>query len=526
MARIGGNIGGEGGSGWVLIGNVSVTSGVADQKVFQDEAETVLQSCRVSGLDLELAVRSSFPVVSIDGVFFQLAPAGSGSHYAGTLLWSIAASGIVTVKAQTPNGANGAEDAVTVAYEPPPTLLSLSFADTYPGMQTELKAGDTFQLTGTTDKPADGLEIVDFGAMTASLEVFTAGTTFTVTGTVADRGNVAQLLSAKARARDASSGALGPERDTNLDGGNVEGVNVVRLNNLHPMVIWGAVTYPVGQGALKGFESASVAFSMANADEVDFISPNGNVAVANPTTYEDPKTVTRLSGSYNDSTPNVRATALRVANGAITVVDTLVKIANVAPMVSVSVPAARLRSGGGNGTAPQDYAITVTSDQELGVAPTMNPTPDAGAWEGSWSGGPKVWTRFLRVLDTDLKGTYAWLDVNAVNLAGLAATVLIAGTYYTLGGFVSRTLYFGAFEQETILSTRVVDYDKLQANYFTVNSQAASRTATVNDTSNYTNKFTVTALGALPTTLWWNDFSMSANNSTGMAAIVGVEETI
>lgn len=525
MARIGGNIGGEGGSGWVLIGDVTVPGGVADLKVYQDEAETVLQSCRVSGYGVELAVRSSFPVVSVAGVFTQLAPVG-GSHYAGTVTLTLTGSAVVTVKAQTPNGANGAEDTVDLTYDPPPTLLSLSFSGGYPGAQTELKAGDTFELTGTTDKAADAIDIQDFGAMVASLETFVAGTSFTVTGTIADRGNAAQLLSAKARARDAASGAMGPERDTNLGGGNVDGVDVVTLNNLHPMVVWGAVTYPATQGALKASESATVGFSMANADGVAFTSPTGELNVTNPTTAEDPKTVTRIAGSYNDATPNLRAVATRDANAAQTTADTLVKVANVAPVLTVTVPALRLRSGGGNGTAPQDHVITLTSTQELGADPGMEPFAGAGAWEGAWAGGPKVWTRSLRVLDTDLKGTYGWDAVNAVNLAGIAATVITTGPLYTLGGFVPRTLYFGAFQQNTVLAATVVDYNKLVADYFTATNQPATRTAAQGDLANYGNKFTVTALGALPTTLWWNDVTAAMTNGSGLAAIVGVEETV
>lgn len=524
MARIGGNIGGEGGSGWVLIGDVTVPGGVADLKVYQDEAETVLQSCRVSNYDVELAVRSSFPVVSVAGVFYQLAPSTVG--YAGTLTLTITGSTVVTVKAQTPNGANGAEDTVNLTYEAPPELLTLEFTGSYPGTQTELKAGDTFQLTGTTDKPADAIDIQDFGALTASLETFVAGTSFAVTGVIADRGNVAQLLSAKVRARSAASGAFGSERDTNLSGGNVDGVNVLNLNNLHPMVVWGAVAYPPGQGALKASESAAVAFSMANADEVAFTSLTGEISIVNPTTNEDPKTVTRISGNYNDATPNLRAVATRNANATQTTTDTLVKIANVAPVLTVTVPALRLRSGGGNGTAPQDHVITLTSNQELSATPVMDPVTDAGIWEGAWSGGPKVWTRALRVLDTHLKGTYGWENVSALNLAGLAATVIATGAVYTLGGFVPRTLYFGAFQQSTVLAGTVVDYSKLVANYFTATNQAATRTLTQGDVANYGNRFTVTVLGVLPTTLWWNDRLAAMTNSSGLAAIVGVEETV
>lgn len=526
MAVIGGSIGGGGGSGWIRIQDIAVPGGVADTKVFQDEAETVLQSCRVSSLDIEVVLRASYPVVAINGVFYQLAPAADEGHYAGSVLLTLPAPGVLTVKLQTPNNATGAEDVAVVTYEPPPELLTLEFTGTYPGSQTELKAGDTFQLTGTTDRSADAVEIQDFGAMVQSVQTFVTGTSFTVTGTIADRGTAPQLLSAKARARSAATVAYGGVRDTAL-GGSVEPVNVVKCCNLYPMVIWGVVTYPASQGALKNSESATVGFSMANADHVLFSSPTGDVSVLNPTLSEDPKTVTRISGSYNDATPNLRAVATRDANGAQTTVNTLVKIANVAATIAVTKPATRLRSGGNNGTAPQDHTITITANQELYSAPSLTPAPSAGTFQGSvFTGGPKVWTRDLRVIDTDSKGTFAWQSPSAVNLAGIPTTAITGDASYVLGGFVARSLSFPAFSQSTLIGTAVVHYSKLVAGVFTATNQPAVRTPTQGDTANYANRFTVTALGVMPTTLWWNDVAAAATNSSGTAQIASVEEQV
>jgi hypothetical protein len=523
----GGGGGAGGGSGWIRITDINVPAGVADQKVYQDEAETVLQSCRVSDLEVEVSLKASYPLVLVNNVSTQLAPALDEGHYEGAVPATLPGAGVLQVKVVTPNGADGAEDAATIAYEAPPQFLTLEFTGAYPGAQTELKAGDTFQLTGTTDVPADAVDIQDFGAMAADLKTFVAGTSFTVTGTIADRGNVSQLLSAKARARSAATGAFGPVRDTDAGGSGVEPVNVLRCNNLHPMVVWGNVVYPGGQGALKGSETATVAFSMANADTVSFTSPNGDLSVTNPTLYEDPKTVQRISGSYNDATNNLRATATRAANAAQTTANTLVKIANVAAQITVTEPAARLRSGGSDGTAPQDHTITITSNQELAAAPSMDAAAGAGTWQGGgFAGGPKVWTRALRVLDTDPKGTYAWANLSAVNRAGIPTTVITGDGNYTLGGFVPRSLTFPAFSQSTILGTRVIDYNKLVAGVFTATNQPALRTAVQGDTANYGNRFTVTALGALPTTVWWNDVTAAGTNSSGTAAITNLEETV
>lgn len=523
----GGGGGGSGGSGWIRIVDLTVPGGVADSKVYQDEAETVLQSCRVSGLDIALALKAAYPVVGIGGTFYQLAPAPDGGHYAGTVLLTIPGAGIVTVQTITPDEQGGAIDAIDVAYQAPPQLLTLSFAGSYPGAQTQLKAGDTFQLTGTTDALADAVEIQDFGAMVAVVRTFVAGTAFTVTGVIADRGVSVQALSARVRAR-APSGAYGPIRDTNVGGGGVDGVDVVTLCNLYPTVIWGSpVTYPVGQGALKNTEQATVPFSVANADGVVFSSPTGELSVTNPTLPEATKTVQRISGSYNDSTPNLRAVGTRNANAAVTTANTLVKIANVAAAITVTEPAARLRSGGNNGTAAQDHTITITSNQELWAAPSLSAAPGGGVLQGSaWVGGPKVYTRALRVHDNDAKGTYAWQSLSAVNLSGLPTTVISGDTNYVLGGFVGRTLVFPAFSQSTILNVPVVDYSKLVAGIFSATNQPAIRTPTQGDVANYANRFTVLTLGTLPTTLWWNDVAAASSNSSGTAHIANLEEQV
>lgn len=508
--------------------DVTVPGGIADQKTYQDPPNnTILQAVRVSSLSVEIHIKAAYPIVHFGASFYTLAEAPDGGHYAGTIAVTLAAAGVITAHVHTPNGEDGAEDSTTVTLDAPPQLLTLQFTGNYPGIQTELKAGDTFQLTGTTDKAADALVIEDFGAMGGSTQTFVSGTSFTVTGVIADRGNVSQLLSAKAQARSATTGALGPSRDTNLGGFNVERADVVRCNNLHPMVFWGTISYPASQGALKNSEQATVAFSMADADHVAFSSPTGDLSINAPNLNEDPKTVTRISGSYNDSTANLRAVSVRDANGAQTTLDTLVKIANVAAVVGVTELAARLRSGGNNGTAPQDHTITITSNQELYAAPSVDAAAGAGTFQGSgFVGGPKVWTRALRVVDTDSKGTFAWTNLAAVNLAGIPTTTITGDANYVLGGFVARTLTFPAFSQSTQLNVPVVDYSKLVAGVFTATNQPAVRTPSQGDTANYANRFTVTALGALPTTLWWNDVAASATNSTGTAAIVAVEEQV
>jgi hypothetical protein len=324
-----------------------------------------------------------------------------------------------------------------------------------------------------------------------------------------------------------AAGAYGPTRDTNALGGTTDGVDLVNLNNLHPTVTFGTITYPALQGALKNSESATVAVTTANLDSIVYDSPNGDLSVTNPNTDETPKTVTRIAGNYNVSTNNLRGIATRNANAAQTTGQTVVYVAHVAASVGVTEPAARLRSGGNDGTAAQNHTITITSDQRLYSAPTLDNGVGGGTWQGAgFVGGPSVWTRALQVHDNDTKGTYSWSNLVATNLAGIVTTSITGDTSYVLGGFVSRNLTFAAFSQTTTMNVAVVTYTKLQAGIFTATNQPALRNATQGDHSNILNTYTVDSIGTNPTTLWWNDVAAAASNSSGTAQITLVQEIV
>lgn len=512
----------SGGGGWIIINDVEPDgSGVVDAKTYQDAGSTVLQSCTSSTTTVLVTVRASSPLVTVGGVSATLQRAADTGHYTGSVPVTLAAPGPVVAVVTLPDGEDGAKDTVNVALDLPPELLTLSFIGVYPGSQTELKAGDTFLLTGTTDKPANAVEVMDFGAGVSQVLTFPTGTTFTVSMTVANRGTVAQLLPARARARN-PGGAFGGTRDTNASGGTVERVNLVKLNNLRPTVLFGSPAYPAGQGALKGSEQSTVPVTLANLDSVSFTSPGNQLSIAGPTVIEAVKTVTRLSGTYNVSTTNLMATAYRNANGSQTSAYTTVKIAAIAPAISVTTPATRLRSGGNDGTAAQNYTITITSDQALSGPPTLE--ADKGTFINSWSGGPTVWTRTLRVTDNDPKGTFSWLTPSATNLAGLTANVITSGATYTLGGFVARNVTFGNFKQYALINVAVVTYAKLTASYFTATNQPAVLHSVQGDHGDAPNQFTVDSMGTNPTTVWWNDVAAASSNTGGTAQLVQLQE--
>ncbi len=531
-------------SGFVYIGDIIApqSSGqTVTGKTFQDPGnDTIIQTATVSGLNNDVLIRSSYPIVEVNGTPFTL-PQTAAGIYEDTVNVTLL-DGANTFTLQTPDDEDGAVDTITVTLSAPPALLTLSFTGSYPlgptgPLQTELKAGDTFQLTGTTDKNADAVDIVDFGAMANSLEVFASGVNFTVTGTIADRGTTTQALAARVRARDATTGALGPTRDSNTGGGTVDGTNLVFLNSTFGNYTIGTPTgFPGSQQALKGSEPASVPISgITNTDELDYDNNGtGEISITNPNETGPPfdatKTVTRTGGTYNVSAANFRAVGTRLANGAQTTKTTVVNIANVATSITVAEPAARLRSGGNDGTIAQDHSMTISSTQLLLNAPTLDADAGGGTLQGAvWTqSGPNADTfiRDLRVDDNDTPTTYNWQSLVAINLAGLVATTITGDTTYIIGGFVSRDLIFGSFLQTTTLNAFVTTYTKLQATLFTATGGVPIRNPVQGDTSNLADTFTVTAVGVNPTALFWNDVAAASSNSSGTAEIQGFEETV
>lgn len=513
--------------GWVRIVDIIVPGGSTANAVYQDPpGNTVLQSIDVSDGAFDVIVESAFPLIDVNGVSAALPLVGS--IYRGAVSIVLAADGDVVATSQNPNDEDAATDTVAVVIDSPPQLLTLNFLGAYPGAQTELKAGDTYQLAGTTDKPADAIEIQDAGAADAVvLETFASGLAFVVTLLVGDRGNVVQALPASGRARSSTTGALGPVRATNELGGSVDGTDLINLNNLFPSVSIGAVTYPGIQEALKGAEGATVVNSASDFDSIAYDSPGGELSIVNAAALETPKSVARIGGAYNISVDNFRITANRAANDATTVQSEVVQIANVAATIGVSEPAARLRSGGNDGTAPQDHSISISSDQSLLIAPTLDPDLGGarGAFLGLFTGGPGVWTALLRVLDTDEKGVFAWGSLVATNLSGIVTAVITGDGNYTLGGFVARTLTFAPFATLSAMNVEVVDFTKLQAGTFTSTAGVALKQP-IGTPPSVTNGYTIDALGINPTDVIWLDTPASSANSGGTATITNVEEIV
>lgn len=456
------------------------------------------------------------PVVTVNGVVATLTGGANAPLWTGEVA--------ITLEAAAPGAPlvvkvvheDGAESEAEVSLDSAPSVQSAVFTGNYPGAQTELKAGDTMNISFTTDQAVVGYEIQNTGAFVAASGNLASGTSHTINNLViADRGNTATNHPFSIRVRKAS-GSWSQWISSALFG-SLEKVNVVRLNNLRPTISFGTVVYPAGQGAIKAGESATVPNVVSNASSATYSSANGQLTVTDPTVISNNKVVTYLAGNYNDLTNNLTVTAQRAANGSSASASAIVRIANVLPSLSVTLPAARLRSGGNSGTTAQRHLVTLTSNQTLSAAPSMNApggTWDAAAWAPD--AARKVWTRTLIVHDNDAKGSFDFNSITAVNQAGQTQNALVSGGTYVLGGFVFRTLTVPAFpNRAAAIGTDVVTTTKLRCTNLSKGSTGSLNYTFKADAADASDRYTIQNSNS-----WYNcDAANAVSNTSGLMRI-------
>ena len=349
------------------------------------------------------------------------------------------------------NGATDSED-VTVKVANGPEITSLAISNqaksaVAPNIigASEIKGGDVIDVVANIDTQgelANSIQIRVFNEGISNGSSFNSYSSSLVAGdvyeyiipvTVTPSASRNGLQSAKIEAKNQYGTLSDPKTSSNQ----------ITVNQTTPTVSISSVGYPGSQQAIKNSESATVSNSVTGEDSVLYESPSvggsGQLNVSNPTLNEASKIVDYQAGGYNITSNNFKITATKTSNGAVTVAETIVNIANDALELSITSLASSLESSP-NGISDN---FNLNSDQKFLSIPVLSTDPSqspASQLTSSSSGTDEQSNKYtINVKDVDQKGTFNWA-VNAQNLAGITTTTILINPSYTLEGFSPRTV--------------------------------------------------------------------------------------
>jgi hypothetical protein len=428
---------------------------------------------------------------------------------------------------------DGAWFTINIEREVAPIIHTARFDGNYPNNplgqpQTEVKAGDAFGFYIETDTPITEIQFDNYGAFNSQGFTVSEGVTHTLSAvTIANRGTSSTKQGAMIRVKKASGSTSEWFILDNTTG--VDKTDFIWLNNTYPSINFSGVNYPTtpfAQTALKNTESAVVNHTITNGDHYTYSSPNTQLSITNSTVYEPAKTVSRIGGDYNVSTNNFRVLVTKASNGAQSTGNTRVNIAHTTPIITVSLPNARLRSGGNDGTSTPSYAVNVTSNQQMYINPRIDT-----ASKGVLSTSPGSQT--LQIHDNLQKGSGELSSFYGVNLAGIEVTEFTAGSnvtggtsdklYYVVGGFLSRSFVLPAFGTTVTINTAVDTLSKVRLGW-SFKSNMDTNASAIGTPPPKDGGWTVSAVGSSPTDLIILD-TQAANASTQDSTLT-VEEII
>lgn len=443
----------------------------------------------------------------------------------------------IKVSAKNSFGTEGDEhtSSATVPVRQGPEITDVTFGS-YPGSQTELKDNDTIQMTVTFDTNNISQVQLQSGGSYASASqtksVTPATLQATTTITIDTSVTTAQDQPVRIRARGGN----------NNYGNYVNSANTLKVNNAGATYSGLSVSYPTGQSALKGTETADVTLTIStvgSSPTYTYSTPGSQITIPDTSSYSETKTVTCTNpGVYNISSNNFSVSVNRAENDKTTSFSGVVKVVDTLPTISVSTPGS-MRSGGDENTSPQTYQVTVTSDQQLSSF-DLQADANGGTLLGSWQGSNsnRTWTRNLQVSDADSKGTFTWQNLAAENLADVTQSTISSGSTYVLAGFVARTLTMSALSRTRALGTNVDDPTKLIISEtfrgsITFDNSIADGTTIDPDISSgidVANKYTIVDSSS-PTvvdyggdTFFYLD-RVAVNNNVSGTSVITVEET-
>ena len=294
-----------------------------------------------------------------------------------------------------------------------------------PAPQTHYRAGQTATVAIFTSPSATQVTIHAWGASSGTVTVPVTGgiaaATITISSVLADSPIKATAYN--------SFGTAG-ETLTSDD---------VPIDQAAPSLSLG-VMYPTGQYAVEYGEVAVLSTSVSGHSSVSYDIPLGLVGSGEYAPFKD----LSCASMVNELLSTVTVTAYKASNASQVVRTQSIRIANVAPSLSVSIdgnPTRLTRS-----TLGTSYTLRVVASQPLMSLAIDGVTMVASADRMTWTGTIKIY-------DTTPTGDYV-VDVDVIGAAGHAGS---GSRTFTVGGFSSRTVTWPAFSRVAPLGIPVYD---------------------------------------------------------------------
>lgn len=502
----------------------------ADNVLFTTTDDGIVDSILSSTHDLRVHVRATTgtstwkPVVTVNGTAVtNLSRISLSDVWEGYADVTAAGSTIVVANSQSGNAS------VPISYDEAPVVTSVAFwATPYAEVgQTALAAGQSVFITVAVAEfgtAIDAIRLVAGGVTVADEVSFTASYSHTFEATVADHGTVANTKPIKVQARNINGTWSNVVLSTDVHPA-VDGVTTAVLDNLLPVITFGAITYPGSQQALKGTEQATVSVTLANGDGGSLIFPGGELEVisSGSGTY----TVGRVGGTYNVSTTNMQVKWNRTANATSVTASTVVNIANTTPTLTIVVPnSSRVRSS----VAGLAHSVTVTNSggQRL-LTPGL--TASSGTLSAlSTADSGVTYTGTLTVADAASRGAQTFSGSTFTTLAGVAVPTIGSGDGYTIAGFTLRTIIMAAYpNRKAAIGVAVADASKLRVSNLSKGASGSLNASYSAGVADVVNEVTVVDAGGVFDAnggyLYNKDLPNAISNSLGTAQFE-VEEVV
>ena len=354
------------------------------------------------------------------------------------------------------------------------TILSAGF-NGYPGSQTEVKYFDDIQLTVETSGNMVSIQVYENDLCIGKTITFPSTNSATIDLKVNFQEEVTSALGAQLRIKGEDGNWS--QYFYTISAGSTDGYDYLSANNLYPYAELSAVDYSTGFSAVSNSYGASAIYVYSGADSASFIS--SQLSITDPTTLENVKEISYVSGGYNLIQNNLFAYFVKDSNNSTTTVNSLIKIANTSATIRVVANenlAMEIGEGCGN-----EYEVSIYSNQPL-LIDTINLVPNGAGVNGyfgfldwdnvnasdypSVSGFPYVYMRPFYVNDDATPGTYQWASLYTENWGGIVTSAINTDDgfvdTYTISGSSIFEITFDAWpNRKAALPFNVADYTKL-----------------------------------------------------------------